>query len=294
MLRPAAIPSFVATREKTSIVQNDNLRTYQPQTGFGLKKSDTTKLSEVQTTRGYVYKDKTMKLLTQASATIKAYSKSLLFKLFDQQKLQITKGAETTRDQNASGLMRESLESKCLNSKSSETIDCLKQYSPCTTLAKKPVYLEVEQQTTISEQESEDMFTKPINIRLIDQFNEVFDETDAAGTNDDEHNEVVTNLRTIRRTRHREDMNQLRTLEDSRTVSILQKLCIYAPKIRAVYSTLRSILSEAHSESMILTTSRSVTKYEKFATFTNEYTDQHPTVMMNSDTSTVFSKADVV
>jgi hypothetical protein len=188
--------------------------------------------------------------------------------------------------------MRESQENKCLHSKSSKTMDCSKLYSPCTKLAKQPVYLEVEQQTTISEQESEDMFTKPINIRLIDQFNEVFDETDAAGTNDDEHNEVVTNLRTIRRTRHREDMNQLRTLEDSRTVSILQKLCIYAPKIRTVYSTPRSILSEAHSESMIFTTPRSVTKYEKFATFTNEYADQHPTVMMNSDTSTVLSKAD--
>jgi hypothetical protein len=235
---------------------------------------------------------KTSKLPTHASATIKAYSKSRLSKSFDQQKLPITKGAQTIRDQNASGLMRESHWSKCLNSKSSETMNCSKLYSPYLTLAKQPVYLEVEQQTTISEQESEDMFTKPMNVCLIDQFNEVFDETDAAATDDDEQNEVMTNLRTIRCTKHREDMNQLRTLEDSRTVSILQKLCIYAPKIRTVYSTPRSILSKAQSGSMIFTTPRSVTKYEKFAKFTNEYTDQHPTVMMNSDTSTVFSKAD--
>ena len=67
---------------------------------------------------------------------------------------------------------------------------------------KQPVSFEIAQHITISKQGQENHSTRPINICLIDQFNEVVDKTDVVNTNDDEQNEVVTKLRIICRTRH--------------------------------------------------------------------------------------------
>jgi len=61
---------------------------------------------------------------------------------------------------------------------------------------------------------------------------------------------------------HHRDMDELSTLEDSRTDSILQKYDSYKSNIRIASSKTRSISRQKHSEGLIFTTPRSVTKRE--------------------------------
>jgi hypothetical protein len=239
--------------------------------------------------RGYIHKN--IKTPNQTSANLKTYDQTLLPNPLDQQKLSIAKCIQNIRNQETSRLTTKLSDNNCTNSKSFKTIECSKHFQTTSTISRdlikettmlteKPVSLEIAKQTIISKQEAKRHFTKSINIRLIDQFNEVVDETNAVDTDDDEQNEVAVNLRMIRRTNHRED-----TI-DARTVSILQKLNIYSPKIRTVSSKLKSISRPIISDSIIFTTPRSITKDIKLTTHlvTSGYTNRHSTVTMNSDT----------
>ncbi|NDB83810.1 MAG: hypothetical protein EB127_13960, partial [Alphaproteobacteria bacterium] len=297
--KPPAIPSIVATGMKKPVALKDNLQAYQPQTACRLKKSDATIPSEVQAARGYIHKD--IKTSNQTSIFMKVYDKTPSFKSFDQQKPSIAKSVQSIYNQNISESTMKPSENRPTNSKSSETTDYLKQCSISstiskdarteitTTLTKQPVYFEIFKQTTFSKQKSENHSIRPINIALIDQFNKVVDETNVADTDDDEENQVVTKLRMIRRSKHRQDTNELSTLNDAKAIRILQKLDIYAPKIRTVSSKLRSISRQANSKGMVFTTPRSITKDTKTTTHlvTSEYTNQDSIVNMNSGTSKI-------
>jgi len=235
----------------------------------------------------------------------KSYNQNSSPKLCEEKKISETRSKQNINRQNEFGLYLKARWERLVNSKMTKEMDCRQKDSTATAMISKETIkentalisqslpLDIPQQPAISNLDINDYSTKPINIRLIDKLNEVAGEPDTTETNDDDddndENDIVTKWRVRRCVNHHRDMDELSTLEDSRTDSILQKYDSYKSNIRIASSKTRSISRQKHSEGLIFTIPRSVTKRKNLLLYSvmNNSTDT-----IESETSTILSTSD--